>query len=585
LDSKERPKTPITDPEFRGGFSGRERDVFFYNVDDSPELFPLAYALGLDFADDGRAFAPVDIDGDGDLDIAFASLQQLRLLENRLAPAERHFARVRLAATKSEAQALGAEVVLTAGGVTQRDYVKLTSGFLTQVPRELHFGLGRAETIDKMVVRWPSGRVDELTDLPVDKLIRIVEGEAPAVSDVVSWPAESRPKALGSFALDAAVTKVAGGQTSLAKRGEPVVVNFWAPWCEPCKEELPALAKISKANRDVQFVGVSVEREKKADVTAAIAKFGLGYPQVYANDEVMTSFFGGDGSAALPATFVFSGDGRLARAFYRPIGAAELGDVINAMRANNVDAEMLRLLGEQAVTMGRLAAAKTFFVKGLALDPKSPLLLVHLGNVLSHMGQHDPALKRLRRAIKIDPTLPYAHLSLGKAFNRAGKQKESVAAFKRAVELKPDSPQHWLSYGAGLVRMKELEKASSAFEKVVTLEPLMVVGWMNLGKTRAMLQDVDGAKAAITKVLEITPGNPEAARALHVLSGGVLDDPPRPGSAPPGAPPPGARPPGGAYPPGAMPPPPGARPPPGAPPPGAYQRRAPPPKRLPPAAR
>ena len=69
---------------FRGGFSGNERDRFFYNPDSGERFYATAYALGLDFADDGRSYLPIDFDGDGDLDIARVSLQGLRLLENTL---------------------------------------------------------------------------------------------------------------------------------------------------------------------------------------------------------------------------------------------------------------------------------------------------------------------------------------------------------------------------------------------------------------------------------------------------------------------------------------------------------------------
>src|SRR5258706_14286032 len=97
-----------------------ERDCLFFNAR-GPKFYASGHAFALDFPDDGRAVAPVDIDGDGDLDLAMLSLQGLRLMENRSPP--RSFARLRLEATKGDRQAISARVRLEAGGVTQQDYV------------------------------------------------------------------------------------------------------------------------------------------------------------------------------------------------------------------------------------------------------------------------------------------------------------------------------------------------------------------------------------------------------------------------------------------------------------------------------
>ena len=216
----------LSDPnDFRGSFSGNERDVFFYNPPGERAFFQIAYSLGLDFADDGRAFVPFDMDGDGDLDLVTASLQRLRVLENRMEP--RQFARVQLEATKTQHHALGAEVIVEAGGVRQQDYVKLTAGFQSQVPFDLHFGLGDASTIDRLTIRWPSGGEARFEELPAGKLLRFTEGQAaPQVSALAAWPSESRPEPRASYAIDVSATQIAGGRAPLARAGKATVLNF-----------------------------------------------------------------------------------------------------------------------------------------------------------------------------------------------------------------------------------------------------------------------------------------------------------------------------------------------------------------------
>jgi hypothetical protein len=184
--------------DFRGSFSGYERDRLFYNPNGSSEGFvQSAYVFGLDDADDGRSVAPVDIDGDGDLDLVLLTAQGLRLLENTSPP--RHFARVRLAGTDSQAHALGAIVKVKAGGITRQDFVKITDGFRTQVPFDLHFGLGQATTIDSLEVRWPSGDVEVWNDLPADQLLLVSQGaKAVEARPLERWPDSTRPPVIGA---------------------------------------------------------------------------------------------------------------------------------------------------------------------------------------------------------------------------------------------------------------------------------------------------------------------------------------------------------------------------------------------------
>ena len=208
--------------DFRGSFSGYERDRLFYNAGGA--LVPSAYVFGLDGDHDGRAAAPVDIDGDGDLDLALLTLQGLRLLENtsdEAAPAEaRRYARVRLAATRSAAPALGAVVTLEAGGVTRRDYVRITEGFQTQVPLDLHFGLGVADRVERLTVEWPSGAREVRTDLPVDRLLRVEEGRPEvAVGPLARWPDGTRPKPVGAPSTAIEAPRLEGGSGPLAAGG------------------------------------------------------------------------------------------------------------------------------------------------------------------------------------------------------------------------------------------------------------------------------------------------------------------------------------------------------------------------------
>ena len=324
--------------------------------------------FGLDDDHDGRAAAPVDIDGDGDLDLALLTLRGLKLLENTSAP--RRFARVRLAAGGSPANALGAEVVLRAGGVTRRDFVKLTEGFRAQVPLDLHFGLGDSTTVEMLEVRWPSGATGVWRDLAVDRLLVVDETAGTVEAEPLRrWSDGSRPTMTGAPSPAVVAEELDGGRGPLAG-GRPAVINFWAPWCPPCNEELPQLVDLAgRYDGEVDFVGISVELDDLDSVRESIRRFGIPYPQFLADDAVMERFFGSEDEAALPATFVFDQDGRLRRLFRGAVTDAELDTLLASFRDEAVSEDTLRMLAETYLSAGDYARAAEFYERLAMLQP------------------------------------------------------------------------------------------------------------------------------------------------------------------------------------------------------------------------
>ncbi len=84
-------------------------------------------------------------------------------------------------------------------------------------------------------------------------------------------------------------------------RGRPLVLNFWASWCIPCREEAPLLEKTWRTYRDqgVVFLGVNI-KDAKSDAKRFVKDFGITYPTVRDLDQSLTKDFGVKG---LPETF------------------------------------------------------------------------------------------------------------------------------------------------------------------------------------------------------------------------------------------------------------------------------------------
>jgi thiol-disulfide isomerase/thioredoxin len=124
----------------------------------------------------------------------------------------------------------------------------------------------------------------------------------PSTAGVQSYPPGTAPPPLRLPTLD-------GGTVDLAAlRGRPVVVNFWATWCEPCVREFPLLARAAAAHRRLAVVGVLVQDRTDA-ARAFIRQHGGGWPVGVDADRRTADAWGVVG---LPHTFFVRADGTLA---------------------------------------------------------------------------------------------------------------------------------------------------------------------------------------------------------------------------------------------------------------------------------
>ena len=137
-------------------------------------------------------------------------------------------------------------------------------------------------------------------------LIRIAppgpRGEVAPGSEGGGGPPVGRP------APDFSLPLMSGGTLSLhSLRGRPVVLNFWASWCVPCREEMPLLVRLHDRYgvRGVEFVGVDTE-DLEADARAFLAKYHVDYPLVRGGDERLMDAYAIPG---LPTTVFIGANG------------------------------------------------------------------------------------------------------------------------------------------------------------------------------------------------------------------------------------------------------------------------------------
>ena len=91
-------------------------------------------------------------------------------------------------------------------------------------------------------------------------------------------------------------------------KGKVVLLNFWASWCGPCREEIPALIALRKSIPEdkLLIIGISLDTDPSA-VAAFAAKTGFNYPVYKAGDDVPQAF----SVQAIPRTIVYSPTGEM----------------------------------------------------------------------------------------------------------------------------------------------------------------------------------------------------------------------------------------------------------------------------------
>ncbi|HXS75300.1 MAG TPA: CRTAC1 family protein [Terracidiphilus sp.] len=121
----------------------------------------------------GACFA--DYDNDGKVDAFLVNLGAKGKLVHNVTTSTGHWLAIKLVGTKSNRDGIGAKVEIFAGAKHELQERVAESGYLSQNDPRLHFGLGAATVVDKIIVKWPSGREQTLEKQPVDRVLTIEE--------------------------------------------------------------------------------------------------------------------------------------------------------------------------------------------------------------------------------------------------------------------------------------------------------------------------------------------------------------------------------------------------------------------------
>ena len=155
----------------------KEPLLMFENV--NGKYTNISSTSGLPFTKDwpARGLTSGDFDNDGDLDVLVINNGEAPVLLRNDGGSRNNWVGLQLVSTKSNPEAIGAIITWEAGGV-KRSRLKTSGGsyLASHDPREV-LGLREAAKIDSVQIKWPSGLIEKLTDLPINKYVKVVEGK------------------------------------------------------------------------------------------------------------------------------------------------------------------------------------------------------------------------------------------------------------------------------------------------------------------------------------------------------------------------------------------------------------------------
>ena len=550
-------------------WSGFERNVFYANNGDGT-FSDVSGAVGLDFLEDGRSFALADFDHDGRLEVFLKNRNapQLRVLKNimRDLPPSISF---RLRGTKSNRDAIGVSVTVETTTGHQTHTLQAGSGFLSQHTKDLFFGLGETKGPLRVSIRWPSGLVQELRDLPLNHRIWIEEGAEPSRMEAFNIPSTrgdptpipppKEPEQLPANGETWLVAPVAAPdfslpdlhgrtQTLASFRGEPVLLTFWVAKSEHCRQDLKTLSQIQMrwVKQGFQLLTVNVDVPSDDEGLPALAREqGWAVPILHGSEDVAGIYnllyrymFDRHRDLTLPTSFLIDAKGDIVKIYQGQIDAEHVKNDCQNIPQTASDRQARGLpfpgvtdtiefrrnylsLGSVFFQRGYFDQAEASFRLALRHDPSSAEALYGLGSVFLNQQKTAEAQESFEQAVKshagYPDTLANTWNNLGLIAARAGRTEEAIANFQESLRLSPDYLIALENLGNAYRQQKNWSEARKVLERAVDIGPQDPEANYSLGMVFAQLNDTGHAQDYLQRALKLRPGYPEALNNLGIL--------------------------------------------------------------------
>ena len=550
-----------------GTWSGFERNVFYANNRDGT-FSDVSGAVGLDFPEDGRAFALGDFDHDGRLEILLKNRNgpQVRLLKNVMKELGPSIA-FRLRGTKSNRDAIGAVITVEIESGRQTCTLQAGSGFLSQHSKEIFFGLGEAGGPLTASIRWPSGLVQELHDLPSNHRVWVEEGSAlirvdPFKAQGFDSSANPKPRMPEKFpftvetwllapiaAPDFALPELAGRTETLSSfRGKTVLLNFWTTQSENCQRELRLFEQLHHgwATQGLHLLTVNLDNPRELQKIQALTRERhWSFPILQGSEDVAGIYnilyrylFDRHRDLVVPTSFLIDMKGNVVKVYQGPVNSEHLEQDVRQIPQSAED-RLAKALPFPGVTdasefrhnylsfgsvyfqRGYFNQAEASFQQVLRDNAESAEALYGLGSVYLKQNKNAAARETFERVIKLSAsypdTVPNAWNNLGLLATREGRMAEATRYFQEALRLSPNHLIALENLGNAYRQQGNWDEARKALSNAVAVKPDDPEANYNLGMVFAQLDHTDEAHDYLQRALKLRPAYPEALNNLGVL--------------------------------------------------------------------
>ena len=499
-------------------WSGREPNVL--HVRRGERYFDFSGVSGLDYAEDSRAFAIADFDGDGRADPILKSRlgPQVRVLQNNCAGENRSIA-FRLRGTKSNRDAIGARIQVG----RQTKWMEAGSGFLSQHSKTILFGMGSMDSVERMRIAWPSGVVQEFTGLGAGRTYSITEGSQnldvkpfrepralaskPVAADNElqlhdTWflepvPLPTAQRGPGLLVLvdgQAAPTGYGAGARVVDFKREPADLRrqyeIFRRYLFDWRTELitPLAFLLNGRGEAVKvYAGLPKEGQYREDLAKAAAGEALPFEGAYVTKPHRDFFKFG-------AAFLWAGYSEQALPYLEAV-----------LRRTPENPRVLVLAGQIHLQANRTAEAEKCFRAAADANPSYAEAWSGLGDVAETRDDGTLALAQYEKALALKPDLLYTLLNAGLAAGKLNRQDKAETWYREALRVDPRSAEAAIGIGLALAKQGEFDEARRNFENAIAMRPGFAGAINNLGVLYLQLNQVKDAIAAFSYGIREAP--------------------------------------------------------------------------------
>jgi Flp pilus assembly protein TadD len=529
-------------------WNGNERNVFYLNLGDG-NFEDASAVTGLDFREDGRAFAVFDFDGDGDADLVLHNRTgpQLRLLRNDLANSNRSIA-FRLTGTKSNRDAIGARIEVETPRGRQVRYLGCGSGFLSQHSKELVFGLGPHEAAIQVRVRWPGGVLAEFSNLKSGHRYFLVEGEPTPREEPFSAPVVQRKEPEAERPDHRPRVEVMPARFSTNLVGPlsvplpPALRGTRLLWLwDPAEKNAAGLQAFLRSHTKVPG---RLVLWRDGAIPSSLAS-GLQSPPWRADERfrrlwttLLAYLYDYLRQPVFPTGLLFDAEkirqsGSMSQLVKVYWGGAESAEILNDIRVGvKTGQEALpfpgrailcsfrrdfRTLGAGLLMAGLYAEAENYLAEAAKANPADAEALYNLAFAREQLGNIPQSILDARAALEARSHFPQAQNLLGVLLSQSGRQEEARQFFEQVTRDVPDSVEAWNNLGYLELMENNLSASQSALEKALALAPEYTEALNNFGFLRAQQGNLQEAETIFHRVLALDPENDKARNNLAVI--------------------------------------------------------------------